>query len=197
MKCSEKGKRARSARRADAGRSLTRASDAHGAVWSTTAAATARKQIGKCTSRSAMMRWKRRQHRTHEAISRAIRGLQRNVEAQVPGRAGVPTMTKMTKSVRSASTCFVDPLSPCSEQLSHRCCRVCVEKMRARAAGVSNCVGHPCRMLTSCSIKQRSFFSGLGVQSAKQRLVCKAVLHDASNTGSGPASCSHEVERGT
>ena len=29
--------------------------------------------------------------------------------------------------------CFdllVDPLSPCPEQLAHRCCRVCVEKMR-------------------------------------------------------------------
>jgi hypothetical protein len=39
----------RSAQRMAAERSMTKASDAHGAVWST-AAATARKQIGKRTS---------------------------------------------------------------------------------------------------------------------------------------------------
>jgi TPR repeat protein len=34
---------------------------------------------------------------------------------------------------------LVDPLSPCPEQLSHRCCRVCAEKVRVREHGLPAC----------------------------------------------------------
>jgi hypothetical protein len=51
------------------------------------------------------------------------------------GAAGVRA-SKSADNVAAEKECpicfdlLVDPLSPCPEQLAHRCCRVCVEKMR-------------------------------------------------------------------